>query len=129
MKRILGLALAGQPPLHPVPHKDLIPAKGVAHSPVFRVGALSGAWAAAKEGLLHPHTREQRPVVFDGRLAEGRDDALPRLVDGENLDGVSGSCDAVHVRLLESCGNTALDALAGVGGVFVGGRASHSETP
>jgi len=71
-----GLALAGQPPLVPIRFKDLWPHTGRATSPVFRVPALSGTWAQAKEGLLHPHTREPRPIVFDRHLTDGRDDVV-----------------------------------------------------
>jgi SNF2 family DNA or RNA helicase len=72
----VGLALAGQPPLTPIAFKDLGTTRGQGTSPVYRLGVLSGAWASAKEGLLHPHSKEQRPIVFDGHLAAGRDDVV-----------------------------------------------------
>jgi hypothetical protein len=70
----VGLSLAGQPPLEPIAFKDI--AKKPADARVFKLGALRGAWAQAKEGIHHPHTQEARPVVFDQALAAGRDDVV-----------------------------------------------------
>lgn len=61
----VGLALAGQPPLRPAGEA------GVYHLP-----PLMGSWAQCAEGLMHPHTKEVRPVVFDAALATGRDDVV-----------------------------------------------------
>jgi hypothetical protein len=44
--------------------------------PVFQVPTLAGAWASCLEGLVHPHTRETRPVVFDQNLVRDRDDLV-----------------------------------------------------
>jgi len=74
----IALELAGQPPLVPANVPGLWPdPTGRRHaSPAFTVPALSGSWAACTEGLAHPHTRVQRPIVFDHALAEGRDDVV-----------------------------------------------------
>ncbi len=37
---------------------------------------MSGSWAAAAEGLAHPHTGDIRPLVFDQALVRGRDDVV-----------------------------------------------------
>ncbi len=37
---------------------------------------MSGSWSICTEGLAHPHTGEIRPVVFDHKLAQGRDDVV-----------------------------------------------------
>lgn len=44
--------------------------------PVFEVPALSGSWAEATKGLIHPHTMETRPIVFDQNLVKDRDDVV-----------------------------------------------------
>ncbi|HUY88263.1 MAG TPA: helicase-related protein [Pirellulales bacterium] len=46
----VGLALAEQPPLIPIPHPS--------GKPVFTLPALKHSWAACAEGLEHPHTKE-----------------------------------------------------------------------
>jgi ERCC4-related helicase len=74
----IALELAGQPPLVPAQVKGIWPdpAGKRAACPVFRLPALKGTWAHCSHGLEHPHTREVRPVVFDARLVEGRDDVV-----------------------------------------------------
>lgn len=44
--------------------------------PVFEVPALNNAWATCLEGLIHPHTQETRPIVFDQNLMKDRDDIV-----------------------------------------------------
>lgn len=44
--------------------------------PVFEVPALSNAWATCLEGLVHPHTQETRPIVFDQNLVKDSDDVV-----------------------------------------------------
>lgn len=63
----IALDLAGQPPLRPV---------ALERGTAFQVPALTGSWAACGEGLAHPHTGVQRPIVFDHSLADGRDDVV-----------------------------------------------------
>jgi ERCC4-related helicase len=65
----IGLELAGQPGLTPVEVPGL---KGKA----FQLPQFQGSWAACREGILHPHTRKPRPVVFDDDLVKGRDDIV-----------------------------------------------------
>ena len=69
-----ALELAGQPPLHPImlSHPDsLQPAIRA-----FIVPELRGSWGIAKEGLEHPYTKQDRPIVFDHEAASGRDDVV-----------------------------------------------------
>jgi SNF2 family DNA or RNA helicase len=44
--------------------------------PVFDVPALNNAWATCLDGLIHPHTQETRPIVFDQNLMKDRDDIV-----------------------------------------------------
>lgn len=73
-----GLALAGQPGLIECNWPDIWPdASGQrTRCPVFRLPQLGGTWQSAHEGLMHPHTHEVRPIVFDHALAQGRDDVV-----------------------------------------------------
>ena len=64
----VALDLAGQPPLEPI---DLSAGRRG-----FRLPALKGSWSACAEGLMHPHTQEVRPVVFDHAASQGRDDVV-----------------------------------------------------
>ncbi len=64
----VGLKLADQPPLIPVPNDD--------GKPIFQLPALQHSWAACREGLEHPHTKEIRPITFDENVAHGRDDVV-----------------------------------------------------
>lgn len=43
---------------------------------MFDLPALKGSWALCSQGLNHPHTGEQRPLVSDHDLLEGRDDVV-----------------------------------------------------
>ncbi|GAC1365898.1 MAG: DISARM system SNF2-like helicase DrmD [Ktedonobacteraceae bacterium] len=69
-----ALELAQQPALRPRtlhdPHGSAPPIQ------VFDVPDLSGSWAQCTAGLLHPHTQERRPVVFDHEQVKGRDDVV-----------------------------------------------------
>jgi len=69
-----ALELAGQPPLQHVTLHD--PNGERPAIDAFNVPALRGSWAACKEGLEHPYTHRERPIVFDDRAAEGRDDVV-----------------------------------------------------
>ncbi len=69
----IGLELAGQPALIPV---EAQAHEGLPAIPAFRMPPLRGSWAQAAAGLPHPHTGEQRPIVFDHNLARGRDDVV-----------------------------------------------------
>ncbi len=65
----VALEVAGQPPLRPVKLGDGVTA--------FAVPPLRGSWAAAADGLAHPHNTEMiRPIVFDPEIARGRDDVV-----------------------------------------------------
>jgi len=69
-----ALELSGQPPLT---RKTLNDPNGEKPSiEVFTVPALRGSWAACKEGLEHPFTHLDRPIVFDNDAASGRDDVV-----------------------------------------------------
>lgn len=67
---VTGLALSGQPPLKVVSVPD------IPEGEAFEVPILSGSWSRCIDGLAHPHTGVQRPVVFDHSLAAGRDDVV-----------------------------------------------------
>ena len=64
----VGLALAEQPALIPIPNQS--------GKSVFTLPALKHSWAACAEGLEHPHTKEIRPITFDHAAADGRDDIV-----------------------------------------------------
>ncbi|MFD9874355.1 DISARM system SNF2-like helicase DrmD [[Kitasatospora] papulosa] len=67
-----GLRLGQRKDLIEVPDPD--PAKGAR---CFRVPELTGTWARARnDGLRHPLTREERPVVFEESQARGRTDVV-----------------------------------------------------
>jgi hypothetical protein len=74
----IALELAGQPRLQPAKVEGIWPdpANKRTACPVFHLPALKGTWALCGHGLEHPHTRQVRPVVFDTRLVEGRDDVV-----------------------------------------------------
>ncbi|MBN8595640.1 MAG: DISARM system SNF2-like helicase DrmD [Anaerolineae bacterium] len=55
----VALDIAGQPALQPAAGKP----------GAFFIPSMKGTWQAAKNGLAHPFTQEERPVVFDERLA------------------------------------------------------------
>ena len=62
-----GLSLAGQPPLKQVAIPGILPDKSGRDktSPAYNVSGLSGSWSRCIDGLAHPHTHIQRPIVFD----------------------------------------------------------------
>lgn len=61
-----GLTLARQPPLQPAESPD-----------TFTVPVLTGSWARATVGLVHPaHPKIQRPITFDPAIAKGRTDVV-----------------------------------------------------
>lgn len=66
----IALELASQPPLRPAT------VEGIQPNQAFYVPPLSGSWASSAEGLAHPHTGVQRPIMFDHDLAGGRDDVV-----------------------------------------------------
>jgi ERCC4-related helicase len=74
----IALELAGQPPLVPAKVQGIWPDPSGRRTacPVFHLPALKGTWALCGHGLEHPHTRQVRPLVFDSRLVEGRDDVV-----------------------------------------------------
>jgi SNF2 family DNA or RNA helicase len=74
----VALELAGQPPLVAAQLAGIWPdpARRRTTCPVFHLPALKGTWALCSQGLNHPHTGEQRPIVFDHDLVEGRDDVV-----------------------------------------------------
>ena len=75
----IALALAGQPPLIEATLPDVWPDETGTRRrcPVFHLPALHGpGWAQCTAGLAHPHTGAQRPIVFDQRIAHGRDDVV-----------------------------------------------------
>jgi hypothetical protein len=62
----VGLEVAQQPPLQPLPNQP----------GVYALPPMKGSWATCGEGLAHPHTGQIRPVVFDPDLARRRDDVV-----------------------------------------------------
>lgn len=70
----IALELAGQPPLVKKILHDLHGEKP--DIKVFELPQLSGSWATAADGLLHPHTNQRRPIVFNAEDAKGRDDVV-----------------------------------------------------
>lgn len=73
-----ALELAGQRPLIETEVEGLWTRKSDhnAPCPVFEVPALTGSWAESTKGLVHPHTKETRPIVFDQNLVKDRDDVV-----------------------------------------------------
>lgn len=67
----VALEIADQPPLQPVPVNHPLAGKAFYLPQGFR-----GSWMYTNDGILHPHTGEIRPVVFDHELAKGRDDVV-----------------------------------------------------
>jgi SNF2 family DNA or RNA helicase len=67
----VALQIADQPPLVPVPADHPLAGKAF-----FLPQGLRGSWMYCNDGILHPHTGEIRPVVFDHDLAKGRDDVV-----------------------------------------------------
>ncbi|GHO65075.1 helicase SNF2 family protein [Ktedonobacter sp. SOSP1-52] len=70
----IALQLAKLPPLQ---KRQLVDPHGKRPTiEVYDVPELGGSWARCKEGLEHPHTHQERPIVFDHALAYGRDDVV-----------------------------------------------------
>jgi superfamily II DNA or RNA helicase len=69
-----ALELAGQPPLQHVVLRDANGEQSAIDA--FYVPALRGSWAMCKEGLEHPFSHQERPIVFDHQAAQGRDDVV-----------------------------------------------------
>lgn len=68
----VALEIAEQPPLQPVPADHPLAGKAFYLPQGFR-----GSWTQSLDGILHPHTQEVRPVVFDHDLVhDGRDDVV-----------------------------------------------------
>lgn len=67
----VALEIADQPPLQPVSADHALAGKAF-----FLPQGLRGSWMYCNDGILHPHTGEIRPVVFDHDLAKGRDDVV-----------------------------------------------------
>jgi len=67
----VALQIANQPPLQPVPADHPLAGKAF-----FLPQGLRGSWMYCNDGILHPHTGEIRPLVFDHELAKGRDDIV-----------------------------------------------------
>lgn len=74
----IGLSLVGQPPLIDAKLEGIWPDKSGKRKtcPVFHLPGLTGSWAHCVDGLAHPHTGKMRPIVFDYKLADGRDDLV-----------------------------------------------------
>jgi hypothetical protein len=72
----IGLELAGQPPLIETKVPGIWPNSKRSKCPVFQLPVLSGSWEGCSEGLIHKHTGDVRPIVFDHNLAKGRDDVV-----------------------------------------------------
>jgi SNF2 family DNA or RNA helicase len=67
-----ALKLADQPALD-----EISLARPGGTSPrVFLLPRLTGSWARAREGLLHPVTGRERPVTFDNQVAAAHDDVV-----------------------------------------------------
>ena len=67
----VALQIADQPPLLPVPADHPLAGKAF-YLPL----GLRGSWMYCNDGIVHPHTGEIRPVVFDHEIAVGRDDVV-----------------------------------------------------
>lgn len=74
----IALKLAGQPDLQETTLTGVWPDRTGKRTkcPVFRLPSFHGTWGRSTEGLAHPHTHKIRPIVFDPKLAEGRDDVV-----------------------------------------------------
>ncbi|PWB56030.1 MAG: helicase [Anaerolineales bacterium] len=72
-----ALELAGQRPLIPGKIKDpQVQSTQLSEITIYDLPALTGSWAACAEGLAHPHTGQIRPIVFDHRSVDSRDDVV-----------------------------------------------------
>lgn len=78
-----ALKLAGQPALI----ETAVERPDGSAARALELPRLTGSWARAREGLLHPVTGAERPITFDNSVAAGRDDVVlahlgHRLVQG-----------------------------------------------
>ncbi len=97
----VALRLARQPALRPVD----------ARSQTFWMPKLTGAWGGCLAGLLHPHTKKERPITFDHGVAKDRDDVVlahlnHRLVDmSQRLlrAEISAGQDARQIHRVVAC--------------------------
>lgn len=65
----IGLELAKQPPLNEVSVAGI-------DGKAYIVPPMKGSWSRCSEGLKHPHTGAERPIVFDPELSKGKDDVV-----------------------------------------------------
>ena len=72
----VALKLAEQPALTPTEITGIWPDDERDECPVFEMPSFTGSWERCLDGLHHPHTGEARPVVFDHKLAERREDVV-----------------------------------------------------
>ena len=72
----IGLELAEKPPLTEATLEGVWPDPYRTECPVFKIPLLDGAWRHCTRGLIHPHTEKLRPITFDDKIAEGRDDVV-----------------------------------------------------
>lgn len=73
-----GLELAGQPTLIETKLEGVWPDnKGrYKQCPIYKLPDLNRQWVRCKEGLTHPHTRQERPITFEPSVIKGRDDVV-----------------------------------------------------
>ena len=72
----VALELAQQPVLIPTEVEGIWPDPDRDTCPVFRIPSFTGSWERCLDGIHHPHTGEARPVVFEHKLAAGREDVV-----------------------------------------------------
>ena len=72
----VALQLAQQPTLIPTEVEGIWPDPDRDTCPVFQMPSFTGSWERCLDGIHHPHTGEARPVVFDHKLAAGREDVV-----------------------------------------------------
>jgi ERCC4-related helicase len=68
-----ALDIAGKPPLR---RTMLAGHDGTEPIEAFYIPPLDGSWQSCRDGLLHPYTGQERPIVFDYDKARGRDDVV-----------------------------------------------------
>lgn len=74
----VGLELARQPSLTETKLGGVWPDpdKKRTDCPVFEMPQMVGSWALCTEGLIHPHTKKRRSIVFDEIITRDRDDIV-----------------------------------------------------
>jgi superfamily II DNA or RNA helicase len=72
----VALKLAEQPALIPTEVAGIWPDDERNECPVFEMPPFTGSWERCLDGIYHPHTGEARPIVFDHKLAERREDVV-----------------------------------------------------